>query len=105
MAWIEDHLDDPDLDPAAIAGAHFISTRYLHLLFEDHEVSVARHVRERRLERIRRDLADPALRGVPVSGVAARWGIGDAARFSRVFRERYGVSPSAYRAGGGAADG
>lgn len=97
VAWIEDHLHEPSLDPAAIAGAHFISTRYLHLLFEDHPVSVARHVRERRLERIRRDLADPDLVGVPISGVAARWGIGDAARFSRLFRDRYGVAPSAYR--------
>lgn len=97
VAWIEEHLHEPALDPAAIAGSHFISTRYLHLLFEDHPVSVARHVRERRLDRIRRDLAAPGCAGTPISAVAARWGIGDAARFSRLFRERYGVSPSAYR--------
>ncbi|MCF2525801.1 helix-turn-helix domain-containing protein [Yinghuangia soli] len=97
LAWIDDHLDDPTLDPAAIAAAHYISTRYLHLLFKDQPVSVARHVRERRLDRIRRDLADPAYLGTPVSAVAARWAIGDAAQFSRLFRDRYGVSPSAYR--------
>ncbi|WP_331766478.1 helix-turn-helix domain-containing protein [Embleya sp. NBC_00896] len=99
MAWIENHLDDPGLDPAMIARAHFVSTRYLHRLFQDQPVSVARFVRERRLERIRRDLADPALLGMPVSTLAAHWGIGDAARFSRVFRDQYGVSPSTYRAG------
>ena len=62
-----------------------------------------RRVRQRRLERCRRDLLDPASAARPVSVVAARWGLVNAAHFSRAFRAAYGLSPVEYRAmaGGG----
>ena len=50
-----------DLDPEEIARASFISTRYLHKLFEAEGTSVCRWIRASRLERCRRDLLDPAL--------------------------------------------
>jgi hypothetical protein len=40
-AFIEPHLGDPALGPERIARAHFISTRYLHRLFEGEELTVA----------------------------------------------------------------
>lgn len=98
VGWIEVHLDDPELDPVAVARAHHISTRYLHRLFEEHPVPVARFIRDRRLERIRQDLAAPEFRTRPVRAVAARWGLTDPDRFSRVFHQRYGMSPRDYRA-------
>jgi AraC-binding-like domain len=58
LHWIEEHLSDPDMDPDAIAGAHHISTRYLHKVFSRHDVTVAGYVRARRLELVRRDLGD-----------------------------------------------
>ena len=61
QAFIEAHLGDPELDPDRIARASFISTRYLHKLFESEGTSVCRWIRETRLERCRRDLLDPAL--------------------------------------------
>jgi transcriptional regulator GlxA family with amidase domain len=33
----------------------------------------------------------------PVSAIAARWGILNAAHFSRVFRDTYGLAPAEYR--------
>jgi AraC-like DNA-binding protein len=96
-AFIEEHLGDLDLDPAAVAAAHHISPRYLHRLFETRETTVAAWIRHRRLERCRADLADPALRETPVSAVGARWGLPDAAHFSRLFRRAYGVPPAEYR--------
>jgi AraC-like DNA-binding protein len=54
-------------------------------------------VRLRRLDRCRRDLLDPALRDRPVSAIAARWGFGDAAAFSRAFRTAYGLPPGEFR--------
>jgi AraC-like DNA-binding protein len=71
--------------------------RYLHRLFEAQDTTVAAWIRRRRLERCRRDLADPAFRGVPVSAVAARWGLPDPAHFSRLFRRTYGLPPAEYR--------
>jgi AraC-like DNA-binding protein len=58
---------------------------------------VAAWIRERRLERCRRDLLDPVLAERPVSAVAARWGLTDPAAFSRLFRAAYGVPPLEYR--------
>ena len=71
--------------------------RYLYKLFEHRPSGVAAWIRERRLERCRRDLLDPALRTQPVSTIAARWGLTDPAHFSRAFRAAYGVPPAEYR--------
>jgi AraC-like DNA-binding protein len=97
MAFIEDQLADPELGPEPIAAAHYISTRYLHKLLHDEGRTVAGWIRTRRLDRCRRDLADPLLAGRPVGAIGARWGFTDAAHFSRVFRAAYGSSPRAYR--------
>jgi len=96
-AFVDQHLGDADLTPARIASAHHMSLRHLHRLFQAQDNTVAAWVRTRRLERCRRDLADPGLLAVPVSAVAARWGLPDAAHFSRLFRAAYGVSPAEYR--------
>lgn len=96
-AYIDERLTDPELTPGTIAAAHHISVRYLHRLFESHEVTVAGWIRCRRLERCRRDLLDPALRDRPVSSIAARWGFVSPAHFNRVFRDAYGVPPGEYR--------
>jgi AraC-like DNA-binding protein len=97
QAWMDTQLADPELSPARIAAAHFISTRSLHRLFEADGVSVSSWLRARRLEGCRRDLADPALAEHTVAEIARRWGWSDAARFSRRFREAYGCAPSELR--------
>lgn len=96
--YIERHVADPALSPATIAAAHFISTRYLHKLFRREEHSVSETIRRARLERCRRDLGDPALAGQTIASIAMRWGMRDAAHFSRLFRDAYGCSPREHRA-------
>lgn len=96
-AFIEQHLGDPRLSPRMVADAHHISSRYLHRLFQGQDTTVAAWIRVRRLERCRRDLADPALASTPIGALAARWGFVHPADFSRAFRARYGVSPREYR--------
>ena len=97
VAHIEEHLADPELAPATIAAAHFMSVRSLHLLFEDTDTTVAALIRARRLDRCRAELADPACATRPVAVVGARWGFTDPAHFSRAFRARFGVTPGQYR--------
>jgi AraC-like DNA-binding protein len=97
-AHIERHLGDPALGPGSIAAAHFITPRYLHRLFRDEGCTVSEWIRRARLERCRRDLADPALAGETILAVATRWGMPDAAHFSRVFKVAYGRSPRELRA-------
>lgn len=96
--YILKNLGDPQLNPAAIAGAHYISTRHLYTIFSEEGETVSAWIRSRRLEHIRRDLSDPLLADRPVSAIASRWGLADAAHFSRLFRSDFGESPSAYRA-------
>jgi AraC-like DNA-binding protein len=90
---IATHVADPGLTPDAIARAHFISRSYLDRLFEREPRSVAETIRDARLERCRRDLADPCLAGSTVLDIALSWGFTSAAHFSRAFRARYGMAP------------
>lgn len=96
-SFIEEHLADPDLTPATVAAACRISTRHLHRLFQDEGLTVADLIRQRRLQRCRRDLADPAQNHRSIRAIAARRGFGDAAHFSRVFRAAHGLAPSDFR--------
>ncbi|WP_258382422.1 helix-turn-helix domain-containing protein [Streptomyces sp. NTH33] len=96
-AFIQQHLGDPDLSPGAVAAAHHISLRSLHRLFRDQDTTVAGWIRARRLERCRRDLADPLLSNQSIHALAARWGFANPAHFSRAFRAVYGLGPQDYR--------
>ncbi|MBG6213008.1 AraC-like DNA-binding protein [Cryobacterium sp. CAN_C3] len=98
-SYVDGHLGDPELCPASIAAAHFISTRHLHNVFHEADSTVASWIRTRRLEHCRRDLRDPILGDRSVGTIAARWGFVDAAHFSRIFRTAFGKTPSTYRRG------
>ena len=96
-AFIEQHLGDDALTPGAVAAAHYISVRYLYRLFAEQRTTVAGWIRHRRLERCRADLGDLALATMPVSAIAARWGLPDPAHFTRLYRGTYGLPPAEYR--------
>ena len=95
VTFIDRHLGEAWLTPDQIAAAQHISTRYLHKLFQAEGTSVSAWIRHRRLEACRRELMQTAR---PVSAIGARWGLPDAAHFSRLFRAAYGASPRDYRA-------
>jgi AraC-like DNA-binding protein len=90
-------LSDPRLSPESVARAHRVSVRYLHKVLQQREVTLASWIRGRRLERIRRDLADPALADRSVSVIAAGWGILDATHLSRALRAEFGQSAAEIR--------
>jgi AraC-like DNA-binding protein len=96
-AFIDDRLPDPGLSPVMVAAATHVSVRALHRMFESRHTTVARWIRQRRLERCRRDLLDAALSARPVSAIGARWGLVNPSHFNRVFRAEYGMPPAAYR--------
>ncbi|MFF7331886.1 helix-turn-helix domain-containing protein [Streptomyces sp. NPDC008150] len=98
-AFIEEHLGDRGLSPARIAAAHHISVRSLHRFFHREETSVSAWIKHRRLERCRRDLAEPHLLHRPVHTIAEQWGFAHPQSFSRAFSAAYECTPSDYRAG------
>ncbi|HVV07909.1 helix-turn-helix domain-containing protein [Amycolatopsis sp.] len=94
---IEANLGDEELSPGTIATATGISVRALHILFEGTGSTVSAWIRGRRLEHCRTDLADPLLRHLPVSAIAARWGFRGASHFGETFKRATGRTPAQYR--------
>ena len=105
QAYVDARLGDPGLNPEELARACFISTRYLHRVFETAGLSVCDFIRSARLDRCRRDLIDPAFADQPISAIASRWGLPSAPHFSRLFRKAYGCSPREFRRNGSRAGG
>jgi AraC-like DNA-binding protein len=93
LGYIDEHLADPALSPPTIAAALGTSLRYLHLLFEGTDQTVAATILARRLDRCRAELSDPRSLDRSVSEIGFAWGFNDAAHFSRAFKARFGLSP------------
>lgn len=64
------HFGDPDLPPVSVAARFGISPRYLHKLFEETGTSFSQWLQARRLERCRRELADPAFQSHGIAEIA-----------------------------------
>ncbi len=97
LDYIDDHLTSPDLCPAELAAAHYISVRHLHALFSAHGISVSTTIRTRRLDRAYDQLVSPSYSNQSVTTIALANGFVDPAHFSRTFRARYGMPPTAAR--------
>jgi AraC-like DNA-binding protein len=100
-AYIIGHLRDSLLSVERVAGAVGLSTGHLHEVF--HRVTgatVGDYIRNQRLERCRRDLADQSLRHHSITSIAHRWGFSEASSLSRAFRRAYQTSPRRYRQAG-----
>ncbi|MEU3461211.1 helix-turn-helix domain-containing protein [Streptomyces sp. NPDC006733] len=96
-AFVTEHLADPHLGPEMLAAAHHISLRYLHRVFQHNGTTPRTFIREQRMGRCRRDLADPALRHLTINAIAGRWGYPHPAAFARSFRSATGMSATEYR--------
>jgi AraC family transcriptional activator of tynA and feaB len=92
--FIEQHLLDDAVTPAAIATAHGVSTRTVNRIFNATGQTVSEVIRVRRLARARDELTKTDR---PISAIAHRWGFSDTSHFSRTFKAHYGSSPSDYR--------
>ena len=92
---IRKHLSNPALSPDLVADACGISKRYLHELFGDTNQTVSQFIREERLIAAR-DLIRSSP-GLSMAEIAYRYGFCDQAQFSRLFKARFGMSPSEWR--------
>ncbi|MCA2212034.1 helix-turn-helix domain-containing protein [Jidongwangia harbinensis] len=88
----DDRLADPDLSAGTLAREFNVSVRTLQRAFARTGDGVASYLRDRRLERARRDVAAG---GLTITEIAARWHFADGSHLSRAFRKRYGHPPSA----------
>lgn len=96
IAYIDRRLADPNLSVDQIAKALECSRATLYRLFEVQGLGVAEYVRNRRLDRAH-FLIEQAVPGVSIAEIALKCGIYDTDNFSRAFRRRFGLSPTALR--------
>ena len=97
VEYLRAHLAEYDLSAARIAAAHNISVRHLYAVLSKLGISLGDWIRAHRLEECRKDLARPGSRNITIASIARRWGFVDAAHFSRVFKEAYGLTPKEWR--------
>lgn len=95
MTFIEQNLHLPDLNPVMIAKEVGVSLRGLYRCFAEHDIVVAKHIRDRRMdvcaELIRRKDT------TPISELAHIWGFNEPSYFSTSFKARFNMTPSEYR--------
>jgi AraC-like DNA-binding protein len=98
-AHIQNRLRDSCLSLSQVAAEFGVSARYINDLLADEQMSFTRYVLSQRLERCRQDLSSNVLTGRQIGEIAFSWGFNDLSHFTRRFKERYGLSPRAYRQG------
>ena len=95
---LRDRYSEIDCSPDDIAAAHGISRRYLFALFAMVQSTVGSELKEIRLKQAKKMLGDARFKKIHVAEIATRCGFSGPSQFARAFSERFGVSPSAYRA-------
>lgn len=95
--FIDRHLSDPSLNAESVAKEMYISLRSLQKHFADHQLTVTKYIKSRRVHLIRRDLANPALTDLSIREIAQAHGLVQPSHISRAFKEEFGISPRAFR--------
>jgi AraC-like DNA-binding protein len=97
LDFIASHFSDPELSLAMVARSVRMSPRYLQRLLKTAGMSFASHVIELRLNHALKLLS--ATPGIRISDIAFGSGFSDVSYFNRLFRSRFGQTPSDVRAG------
>lgn len=96
LGWIEQHLDRPCSVSQLAAQVGMRREAFTRQFRQDIGASPLQFILGRRVARVAWHLADPFLEG-NLDSVARRCGLGNRSYLSRVFVERYGMPPLAYR--------
>jgi len=85
-------LDTPKLSPAKAAAEMGISIRYLHALFRDEGTTFSNWLWAQRLDACRAKICAPEFAQQSIGALALELGFSNFSRFSRRFRQAYGIS-------------
>jgi AraC-like DNA-binding protein len=97
LEHIAAHFQDPELDVATVARSQGISPRYLHRLIETTGTSFTAHVAELRLQWAFALLTEARQGKRRIADIALEAGFSDISHFNRLFRARFGDTPSGVR--------
>jgi AraC-like DNA-binding protein len=98
QTFIRRHLTSRHLNPEVIARQLHCSRAHLYRVFAARGETVANHVRELRLQRAYDMLTHSNAPKEQIGDIAYRCGFEDPVHFTRLFRERFGITPSTLRA-------
>ncbi|MBO6527528.1 helix-turn-helix domain-containing protein [Erythrobacter sp.] len=102
QALINANIQDCDLSPEWIAATMGLSRARLYRIFTPRG-GIAASIRETRLRRCYTDLLSLRHAHEQLSQIAYRWGFSDPGHFSKVFKSRFGMSPTELRNEGASA--
>jgi AraC-like DNA-binding protein len=85
---------DPALSAAAVGRRLHLSERYVQRLLEGAGLSFSAYLRDLRLKRARELLGDPLMGRSPIGDIALMAGFNDLSHFNRMFRLKFGETPS-----------
>jgi transcriptional regulator GlxA family with amidase domain len=91
------NLGRADLSVNEVAARHDLTPRYVQLLFESEGITFSEFLLVQRLMRAHRMLSDFRFGHRSITSVAFDVGIQDPSYFGRLFRRRFGLTPSELR--------
>lgn len=97
MDYTRQNIQNPNLSPKVIAEANGISISYLYKLFQSSGTTVGECILAQRLQAAYELVSTSARTKITVSEAAYSVGFRNLSHFSRVFREKYRISPSEIR--------
>jgi AraC-like DNA-binding protein len=102
LAHIAESFVEPGLTVEAVARRQGVSRRYLQRLLEESGMSFTARVNELRLQKAFAMLMNEQHGKHRISDIAMEAGFSDVSHFNRLFRARFGDTPSGVRGGGDA---
>ncbi|MBW8755837.1 MAG: helix-turn-helix transcriptional regulator, partial [Sphingomonadales bacterium] len=87
----------PNFSVHSVAAGYGVTVRYIQRLFEESGQTFTEYLTEQRLAAAYQALRQPASAEVPVSTIAYDCGFSDVSHFNRLFRQRFGCTPSDVR--------
>lgn len=97
MQALKNGFSDPGFSAQHVAAAMGLSPRYIQELLQDTGSSFTERLNELRLQKAREMLSDPRFDRLKISDIALGCGFNEVSYFNRLFRRRFGATPSDYR--------
>jgi AraC family transcriptional activator of tynA and feaB len=95
--FVDANLGDADLTVRMVATAFKLTDRYVRVLFESDDESLASYIQRRRLEESARQLRDPRASRRTISEIAFACGFNSLGSYDRAFRSQFDMTPGQYR--------
>ena len=94
---IDNHITDNDLSISQVAFRNGVSPQYIRSMFHDLETKFSDYVNEIRLQLAYTQLCNSSYNHLSISELALNVGFDNLSWFNRLFKKRFGLSPSEVR--------